>query len=57
LRYNILTVVSFVHHPLELFAPSLGLLEPHLQAPNLLLGILQGSVELLLTVAKVYEIT
>jgi hypothetical protein len=38
-------------------APSLNLPERHLQASNLLLGVLQGSVELLFMVAEAYEMS
>jgi hypothetical protein len=57
LRYNVLTVGGFLHRPHELLAPSLGISEPHLQASNLFLGVLQGGVEILLMVVETYEIT
>jgi hypothetical protein len=53
LRYGILTVSSFLHHPLELLAPSLDLPKRHLSGPDLLLGVLQIVVEDLHTIAKV----
>jgi hypothetical protein len=56
LRYGVLTVGGFLHRLLELLAPSLDLLERHLQASNLFLGVLKGGVELLFTVAEAYEI-
>jgi hypothetical protein len=55
LRYDVLTVSSFLRRPLELLAPSLDLPKRHLQILNLLLGVLQVVVKLLLTVAKAYE--
>jgi hypothetical protein len=55
LRYNIPTVSSFFHHPLELLTPSLDLPKRHLQGPYLLLGVLQSIVEVLLTIAEVYK--
>jgi hypothetical protein len=57
LRYDILTVCSFLHRPLELLAPSLDLLKRHLQVLNLLLSVLQGGVKLLFTVAEAYEMS
>jgi hypothetical protein len=38
LRYGILTLGGFLHHPFEFQAPSLDLLDPDLQVPNLTPG-------------------
>jgi hypothetical protein len=57
LRYGILTVSSFLHYPLELLAPSPDLPKQHLQIWNLLLGVLQGGVNLLFTIAEAYEMS
>jgi hypothetical protein len=55
LRYDILTVSSIFHHPLELLAPSIDLSRCHLQGPNLLHGVLQVVVELFFTIVEAYE--
>jgi hypothetical protein len=57
LRYGVLTIESFLHHPLEHLAPSLDLPEQHLQVPNLLLGVPQGGVKLLFTVTEAYKMS
>jgi hypothetical protein len=55
LRYGVLTVGGFFHRSFELLATSLDLLDPHLQVPNFFLGVLQGGVELLLSVLEACE--
>jgi hypothetical protein len=55
LRYDILTVTSFLHRLLELLAPSLDLPKRHLQNSNVLLSVLQVIVKLLLTIKEAYE--
>jgi hypothetical protein len=57
LIHDVLTICSFLHRPLQLLSPNLNLPKRHLQVSNLLLGVLQGGVKLLFTVAEAYEMS
>jgi hypothetical protein len=56
LSYSELTVNCFLRHPLELLTPGLDLPKIRLQGPNLILGVLQVVLEVILTPVKVYNI-